>query len=198
MSWDLPALSLPFASVPIPRSGICYLHNLTSTGIWYPHITTGICIAISPCLQEVKRVPYALLNAAHRAQYDHESLTPPLPLFSCSPSGLRLYVDLFDGGRAILALTPSLYNNDTLLRESVRGIGGIPPHFVPISGRYRWRCTSFHPTPHPTSHPASASSTGVSVIGRSSRQIEVYEGLFPGCLAAGGYRITVSSMRTLC
>lgn len=74
---------------------------------------------------------------AHPPQYDHESLTPPLLLSSCSTSGLRLHVDLFEGGRAILALSSSLDNDNAVLRESVRGVGGIPTNFVPIFGRHR-------------------------------------------------------------
>jgi len=127
--------------------------------IRFPYRTTGFCTAISQCLEEVKKVPRPNVSCA--------ALTPLLPLASCSSSGLRLYVDLFDGGRAILALAPSLDDDRTLLRESVYGIGGIHTDFVPISG-YHWRgCASLNPNPHPTSDLTFAPLTGVSAIGRA-------------------------------
>jgi hypothetical protein len=103
-----------------------------------PNFPTGICTPISSCLEEVCKeiTPHFLftLPNAYTPPSGYVPPTHPLPFPSRSASGLRLCVDFFDGGRTVLGLTSSLDNNNTLFCESIRGIGGIYPHFVPVSG----------------------------------------------------------------
>lgn len=61
----------------------------------------------------------------------------PFASASCSTPGLRLCVDFFDGGRAVLVLAPNLDHNGALLRQSVCGIDRVFSHSVPVPGCYR-------------------------------------------------------------
>ena len=70
----------------------------------------------------------------HTVWSDRDPLTPPLLFILRSASNLRLRVDVFDGGRAILALAPSVNDDNALLRASIYWADRVPTHSVPVSG----------------------------------------------------------------